>query len=311
MPEIVLAEDPIKKKAFVVIDGKQRLLTISGFLNPQIGYWDKHNLSTLTVKKNLNGVSFEELKQNPEFADDLRQFLNSSLRCTVITNFTKNDVLYDIFYRLNSGSVSLSTQELRQVLNRGEFANYLIAVTNTTQPIHKVMNLEEPDKRLRDIEVILRCLSMIMFGKTYKGNLKLFLDTSMKTITDSWDIYEGKVESLYSRINECIDGLAEIFEGYKKIGRKFTDDKPENRFNRVLLEVQLFFFVNLDFDLINEETSKKFKEGFIKLCQEDVDFRSSIESSTKNIDNYRIRFSKFQDLINNSFNSELNVNPFK
>lgn len=312
VPEIVLAEDPIKKKAFVVIDGKQRLLTIAGFLEPEkFSYWNKQNLSTLTVKKNLNGVSFDELQENPEYADDLRQFLNSSLRCTVITNFIKDDVLYDIFYRLNSGSVSLSTQELRQVLNRGEFANYLIAVTNTPQPIHKVMNLEEPDKRLRDIEVILRCLSMIMFGEKYTGNLKVFLDTSMKTITDGWDRYESKVESLYSRINECIDGLAEIFGGYKIIGRKFTNGNPESRFNRVLLEVQLFFFVNLNFDLIDNESSLKFKDEFIKLCQEDFDFRSSIESSTKNIDNYRIRFSKFQDLINKSFNTSLDVNPFE
>lgn len=312
VPEIVLAEDPIKKKAFVVIDGKQRLLTIAGFLAPKnFSYWNKQKLSTLTVKKNLNSVSFEEFKENPEYADDLRQFLNSSLRCTVITNFTKNDVLYDIFYRLNSGSVSLSTQELRQVLNRGNFANYLIAITNTTQPIHKVMNLDEPDKRLRDIEIILRCLSIIMFGDKYNGNLKVFLDTSMKTITDDWETYETEVEALYFEINESIEALAMVFEGYNKIGKKFTDNKPESRFNRVLLEVQLFFFVHLNFTLINDETSEKFKSGFIQLCQEDTDFRSSIESTTKSIDNYRIRFSKFQQLINNSFDTNLNVNPFQ
>ncbi len=180
VPEIVLAEDPKQKKSFAVIDGKQRLLTIAGFISPETyGYWDRPILTGLSVKQNLNKVTFSELSGNAKYSDDFRQFLNASLRCTIITNFKENDILYDIFYRLNSGSVPLSTQELRQVLNRGEFANYLISTTNDLQPIHLVMKLTEPDKRLRDIEVLLRCISMILFGGTYTGNLKVFLDNAM------------------------------------------------------------------------------------------------------------------------------------
>lgn len=311
VPEIVLAEDPIQKKSFAVIDGKQRLLTVAGFIDPKkFKYWNKEVLSTLTVKRELNGLSFDELKTNPKYADVLRQFFNASLRCTIITNFEANDVLYDIFYRLNSGSVSLSTQELRQVLNRGPFANYLIAITNTIQPIHWVMNLNEPDKRLRDIEVILRCISMIMFSESYRGNLKAFLDYTMKKITDEWERFETGVEELYSKINDCIETLAEIFGGYNKIGRKFTNNKAEGSFNRVVLELQLFYFVHLDLALINPTSSSKFLGGYIELCQEDPEFRFSIESTTKSLENYHIRFDKFQNLINKSFNTNLNINPF-
>lgn len=35
IPEIVLAEDKNKRNSFIVIDGKQRLLTIAGFKNPE------------------------------------------------------------------------------------------------------------------------------------------------------------------------------------------------------------------------------------------------------------------------------------
>lgn len=312
VPEIVLAEDTKHRKSFAVIDGKQRLLTIAGFINPgKFGYWNKEKLSTLTVKKNLNEISFKELQENPRYSDEMRQFYNSSLRCTIITNFKQNDVLYDIFYRLNSGSVSLSTQELRQVLNRGEFANYLIATTNEVQPIHWVMNINEPDKRLRDIEIILRCISMVMFSHHYRGNLKVFLDKTMGIITEKWDRYKNDVEKVYSRINECIEVLGKIFGSYNQIGRKFTGGNPERSFNRTLLEVQLFFFFYLDFSLINQTTSSKFLEDFKVLCQDDSNFRSSIESTTKSLDNYRIRFSKFQDLMNNSFNTNIERNPFK
>lgn len=312
VPEIVLAEDPKQKKSFSVIDGKQRLLTIAGFISPEkYNYWDKSYLSNLAIKSNLNKVSYSDLENNSGLSDEFRQFINASLRCTIITNFKENDILYDIFYRLNSGSTPLATQELRQVLNRGEFANYLIEITNEIQPLHLIMKLDEPDKRLRDIEVLLRCLSMILFSNSYTGNLKVFLDKSMDLITREWKKYENIIHELYGRVNQTIEILRDIYGDYLHIGRKFSNDKPEKRFNRVLLEVQLFYFSQLDHSLVNHTTVDTYMKSFIKLCQEDFDFRNSIEASTKNIDNYRIRFSKFQILVNESFGCNLDINPFK
>ena len=87
-------------------------------------------------------------------------------------------MLFDIFYRLNSGSVPLTTQELRQVLIRGDFSNFLIEKTSldpiTKQPnnLHKILKLKEPDKRLRDTELLLRLISFYLFWEKYDGNLK-------------------------------------------------------------------------------------------------------------------------------------------
>ena len=54
IPEIVLAEDPSKKRSFIVIDGKQRLLTIAGFVdNEKYKYWDTPRLKKLKVFKIL------------------------------------------------------------------------------------------------------------------------------------------------------------------------------------------------------------------------------------------------------------------
>ena len=119
VPEIVLAENPNKKRSFIVIDGKQRLLTLAGFIdNNKYKYWDRPVLKGLKVLKELNKLKYVDLDEKSK-----REFDNSSLRCTVITNFKDIQILYDIFYRLNSGSESLSTQELRQALNKGEFAD--------------------------------------------------------------------------------------------------------------------------------------------------------------------------------------------
>ena len=304
VPEIVLAENPEKKRSYIVIDGKQRLLTIAGFIdNNKYSYWDRNRLKKLDVRKELNGFGYDDIDDNVR-----REFDNSSLRCTVITGFTDTQVLYDIFYRLNSGSVSLSTQELRQSLIPGNFANYLLVITNARQPIHDVMNIDGPDRRFRDIENILRIISFVKFPKRYNGNLKKFLDDSMKTISDNWIVEKTEVDSLYSKINDAIGLLCNMFGEYKAIGRKYEGDNMLSRFNKVLFEVELFFFLHLDASV------EVYKESFInnlkKLCNEDAAFRDSIESSTKSMENYRVRYAKFQDMINLTFNKALSINPF-
>lgn len=304
VPEIVLAENPNKKRSFIVIDGKQRLLTLAGFMaNDKYKYWDKPILKGLKVLNELNKLKYTDLDEKSK-----REFDNSSLRCTVITNFKDIQILYDIFYRLNSGSESLSTQELRQALNKGEFADYLVDITNTLQPIHLVMNLSEPDKRFRDIENLLRLFAFIMYSKEYKGNLKKFLDDKMGEITKNWGTLEPRIKELYNRINSTIDLLKNIFDGYKFIGRKYDENEYSNRFNKVLFEVEVFYFMHLDNTILTNKA--QFIKAFKKLCLKDIDFRTSIESSTKNIEYYKIRYTKFQELINQTFNLDLRINPF-
>mgnify|MGYP003673253317 CR=1 FL=1 len=309
VPEIVLAEDPKKKKAFIVIDGKQRLLTIAGFIDhATFNYWNTPKLKKLKVRDDLEGLTYEKLSTEPVYSDEFREFQNSSLRCTVITNFSTTDVLYDIFYRLNSGSVPLATQELRQVLNKGEFANYLIDITNTKQPIHDVLNLKGPDKRLKDIEIILRLIAFRLFAKDYTGNLKNFLDDKMAFISVNWSDYKEIVEKIYQEINATIVYLTQIFGAVKKVGRKATNSVIEPRFNRVIFEVEIFYFSQLDRDSLGD--SSDFISNYIELSSNDVEFRNSVESSTKKIQYYQDRYQKFQNLINDSFGISTDLYPF-
>lgn len=305
VPEIVLAENPKKKRSYIVIDGKQRLLTIAGFIdNNKYQYWDKNKLKKLDVKKELNGLGYCDVD------DDIRRELdNSSLRCTVITGYNDIQVLYDIFYRLNSGSVSLSTQELRQSLIPGAFADYLLEITNSKQPIHDVMNVEGPDRRFRDIENLLRIMSFVKYPQMYNGNLKKFLDDSMRRITSNWATEKNDINDIYKKINFAIDLLSKIFNDCTAIGRKYDGDEMLGRFNKVLFEVELFYFIHLDSSIENQK--EQFIKGLKELCNNDAQFRDSIESSTKSMENYRVRYSRFQDLVNNSFNLHLSINPFQ
>lgn len=309
VPEIVLAEDPKKKRSFIVIDGKQRLLTIAGFIsNNKYSYWKKDKLSNLIIRNDLNTKSFQDLKNDINLKEEFREFNNASLRCTIITNFQNNDVLYDIFYRLNSGSVPLATQELRQVLYRGEFSNFLVSITNSFQPIHKVLRLQGPDKRLIDIEVLLRLFSILLYPETYSGNLKKYLDNTMFTLNNNWINYEQKIHNTYENINKTIERLILIFGGVEKVGRKYDKYGFESRFNRVLFEVEIYFFFYLDEDKFDVAKTEHFLNSFMGLCL-NAEFKSSIEATTKSSDNYKIRFNLFNRLMIDVFGMEY-ISPF-
>lgn len=239
VPEIVLAEDPKKRKAFIVIDGKQRLLTIAGFVDPTISYWTKAQLKNLKLRPELNTKTYEQLRTDSTLSDQYREFMNADVRCTIISNFKSDDALYDIFYRLNTGSVPLSTQELRQVLHKGPFADYLIEITDTFQPIHKILGTNGPDNRLKDVEIALRFIAIVLLGSRYQGNLKKFLDDAMELLTNDWENSKPKVEAVYKDMNIAIGNLAEVL-GTNLVGRKFVNGSWESRFNRVLFEVEAF-----------------------------------------------------------------------
>jgi len=300
VPEIVLAEDKDKKRSFIVIDGKQRLMAIAGFADPdKFDSWQVPKLRGLNTREDLNGLSFAAMADSDGGNNDRRELMNADMRCTVISNYQSSQVLYDIFYRLNTGSVPLSSQELRQVLNRGDFADFLVQFTNQTLPLHKVLNLSGPDARLRDAEILLRYISFSLFGREYTGNLTPFLDTKMEEVNKNWPVIKGNVESLSAEFNDGTEALIEALTE-KKVGRKFTVKGWETRFNRALFEVEVYYAARVGRAAF-VQGADNFTAAFETMCTGRPDFIDSIEASTKNIDKYHTRFEIFQSLINSVF----------
>jgi hypothetical protein len=282
IPEIVMAESKEEKNSFIIIDGKQRLSAIAGFLEPEFGSWENPVLSGLKSLDTLNGKSFADLARRGSESSFQRNLRNSAIRCTVVSNYDDTDVLYDIFYRLNSGSVPLSSQELRQALNRGPFSDFIMTSTNDRMPLHQVLNLSSPDRRLRDAEILLRFIALTLFGKDYAGALSPFLDSTMRKINKNWksDSYKSKVTSILDSFNQATDNLLKTFPK-NRVGRRYSDDKWEGRFNRALFEVQAYYFSKIPETKLTKSASEKFLKAFQRLCSEDEDFRESIGATTE------------------------------
>lgn len=309
IPEIVLAEDTKRRNSFIVIDGKQRLLTIAGFKdNDKYKYWDQTNPKTKELTSKYNGISYHDIEEDTEL---LRLFENSALRCTVISNYHSENSLYDIFYRLNAGSTKLSSQELRQALNKGGFSDFLIEVTNKDNVLRKIMNISSPDDRLRDVEVLLRCISFLEYACDYKGNLLQFLDNKTKMFNTRWNKDKEYIEKLKDRTFCAIEKLISVFGEKDEVARKYKGGKLVKNFNRVLLEVLVFFFDKIDKEKLTDANNNKFKDLYKQLFEKDFDFQATIDGSTKNIENYKIRYSRMFDVVSKSYGLNEIKMPFE
>ncbi|WP_417329551.1 DUF262 domain-containing protein [Halomonas cupida] len=306
IPEVVLAESLVERKKYIVIDGKQRLMALYGFFNKESNYWDRPKIRGLKVRDDLNGKSSDDLDENDE-----RELLNSDLRCTIISNYKKDDVLYDIFYRLNSGSSPLTTQELRQVLHKGEFSRFLIEVTGDKIALHDVLNIDGPDNRLKDCEIVLKFFALEYFPYMYDGNLKGFLDLSISALNDGWDQERDNYYSLMDLFNKSVKFLIDAFGDPRRVGRKWLvgEEKWETRFNRSVFEVEVHcaaVIIRKDLDVTDESFVEALKSSF-----DNDAFRSSVESTTKTVENHMARFGIFSKLLSDVSGKEIKLEMFR
>ena len=115
IPQLVLAESQDSKGTFMVIDGKQRLLSLQQFAGINLeSDIDPLVLKGLTVRKELNGETYASLRDDPRLRPHLSAFENQPIRTVVVRNWQNEKLLYFIFHRLNTNSLPLSPQELRQ-----------------------------------------------------------------------------------------------------------------------------------------------------------------------------------------------------
>jgi len=113
IPVIYFAEQAETLK-YEVIDGQQRLRTFQEFLN------DKFPLASLEIRNDVNGKLYSQLDKQDK--DEIRK---RSIRAIVILNESDEEIKYEVFERLNLGSIQLTPQEIRNNTLRGSFNDLL------------------------------------------------------------------------------------------------------------------------------------------------------------------------------------------
>ena len=105
IPQIMLAERKDKRGGFMVLDGKQRLLSLMQFIGLDEGSENNNfRLQGLQVLTGLNKKTFEELKEIPDLLPMLDQFNNEPIRTVEVRHWPSRSFLHLLFVRLNSES---------------------------------------------------------------------------------------------------------------------------------------------------------------------------------------------------------------
>ena len=252
-----------------VIDGQQRLYSIYRYLNNQF------SLATLDVLKELSGSRFYELPTKTQ-----RQLKTHTLRCVLITNESHPDIKFDVFERLNTNTVPLNAQELRNCVYRGSL-NSMLKEASEYAPWLRILRRKKPDIRLRDEELILRFFAFDILGlKTYRTPQKNWLNDAAKA---GQKYSARKIKLLLDRWHDTIDTCLVWFDEKECFRREAT--KP---LNRALFDL----VVNAAKDLPDGKAKaikKQFRAAYAALEQND-EFQDLISRAVDHTSRTKRRF---------------------
>ena len=281
VPQLVLAEAKDRKGAYIVIDGKQRLLSIRQFAAAENdAVYDRLRLSGLEIRKDLSRRSLTDLRSDPLLFNDLAAFENQPIRTVVIKNWPNENFLYHVFLRLNTGSVPLSPQELRQALHPGPFVDFTDVRSGESPALRELFRLKKPDFRMRDVELFVRYYAFAYFLDEYVGDLKSFLDKTCEALNRDWAEQETEVERLADEFEQAYLIAREVFTP-KYVFRKWIGDRYESPLNRAIFDIMMYYFKIPEIRDAVRAHLAEVEDAFKSLCVNDPRFLASIERTTK------------------------------
>jgi hypothetical protein len=300
VPQIVLAEKKGQRGKYIVLDGKQRLLSLLQFTGNAEGQNNRFRLSGLEARVDLARKSYDQLS-TAEFEGDLNAFLNYTIRTVVIRNWPSHDFLHLVFLRLNTGSVKLSPQELRQAMFPGEFSNAVDDAAAASVPLRALLGTNGPDARMRDVELLVRFLAFHFFLPRYPGRMKDFLDQTCEQLNNDWGQQQQSVAMAIDKFNAGANSLIEIL-GLEVVARK----QNSRSFNRAIFDALIFYAADDGIRHAMVQNAPAFREAYENISQ-NQEFLLASESDTAGVPNTLARLNLWGTCLRNLLGMQFRV----
>ncbi len=293
LPIVYLSEEQDAKE--YVIDGQQRLTSLFSFIDGRFPSGEPFKLAGLTAYSELNKKSFSEIAET--FQDRIYDYC---IRTVTLLKQSNADLKFEIFERLNTGSEPLNDMELRNCVYRGSF-NSLLKELADEPDFRGLLGLSGPDKRMRDLELVLRFASF--FHATYlqyEPPMKRFYNRTMERFRN---ITENEADALRKAFKSAV-ALTKSLLGTQHAFKRFYPGDEQNpagrweqkRFNASLYDVLMGVLHDKDKNQVMAARDS-LREGWIDLLSHDKLFIESIERSTSSVDMVRRRFDKARNWI--------------
>lgn len=225
IPPVYLAEEAYGK--YSVIDGKQRLSTITAFMRNQL------TLRSLEKFDSLEGFTFERLPTEPKNALEIRPYVR------VITLLKQSDpeLKYEVFERLNTGGEALFPQEIRNAAYRGTLNDLLFDLSSSPffrAQLKIVKNTEPVYLQMQDVEFVLRFFTMREMWSDFSGDYRRSMDHFMESNQNPSKASLVKLRKMFTEaIARC-----ESFWGGDSF-KRFDGDVARNQFLAGMYDAQM------------------------------------------------------------------------
>jgi hypothetical protein len=295
LPVVYLTEEQDGK--IYVIDGQQRLTSFFSFIDGL--FPDKKGkpfkLTGMKVLKELNGKLFSQLDENTQ--DKIRY---CKIRTITFKKESNPSLKFEIFERLNTGSVPLNTQELRNCIYRGKY-NDLVKELASDSDFLQLLNLHSPDRRMKDVELVLRfCAFYHNTHINYKPPIKNFLNNEIFRLQN---ISDKDADQLRNAFKNAVTIIKSVF-GDNAFKRYYNGNESnpngyweKSRFNASLFDILMDSFARADKNLVFANLDA-IREALINLMTNDGEFVDAIEIGTSGERKVVRRFDKWRSTLN-------------
>lgn len=280
--------DATNENLWLVVDGLQRLTTLKDFV--------------IDKSLNLTGLEFLGDELDGKTFDDLPRNLQRRIEETEVTVFqimpgTPDAVKFNIFKRINTGGLPLSSQEIRNAINGKRVREFISSLAESEQ-FKKATYDSIGDKRMADRECVTRFLAFWLSSPVdyQTKDFDSFLNGAMANLDTPDQISEATLDKARDAFLDAMDRAHTIFGNIAF--RKY--DGPGKR--RQPINKALFETVAWNLSHLNQAQAETLAHEQESLLQEyaalmaDKDFSNSISQGTGNPQRVKHRFERIGEL---------------
>lgn len=276
-----------------IIDGKQRLSTIRDFVD------NKFVLKGVKYLSAYNGLSYQQLPERVKL-----DFKRYQCYFYILNYNTPKRYLFDIFMRINTGSMPLTSQEIRNIFAKPKVRDLMKRMAKNPLFL-KVTQGKVKDNRMEAQELALRFIAL---RKKYdfkngqlifdENSLSRLLEWTIGALNDESDYqeYEKAYEDACRNALELLDGYA--FTRVYKTANGEIKKRPNAVINKALFTVTT---VLLSEEKYNSLDLKQYRRAFLGEFSYYLDHSgANLIAGTSNKTNIVKLFSYMRDVLKES-----------
>lgn len=270
---------------WLVVDGLQRLSSLDNYVNKEA-----FALTNLEFLSQFNNHKFSELPGHLQ-----RRIEEFEITAYVIAAGTPTELKFNVFKRINTGGLTLTSQEIRNALYQGRAVEFVKKLANFSS-FKIATDYSISEDRLLDQEFITRFLAFYIFELAdYDSDLDGILNRTLDFINSNPNLNTMAIEEDFKK---SMNAAYQIF-GDNAFRKKYFIDDRKKPINKALFDAWAVLLSKLNANELAILANRKdlVLSKFMHSLNTDEEFVKSITSGTGDKSRVRKRFNEIKKII--------------